>query len=242
MKLMGAASAFALSAGLIVSGSLAVQVAATSVAQAAVVSSISVQGNQRVDDETIRNNLTIRPGRSFSGADIDESLKQLFATGLFSDVRINQSGSTLIVEVSEYAVVNQVLFQGNRKIKDADLARAVQLKPRGGFSQAQLDADAEAIKASYSRIGRDDATVTARTMDLGENRVNVVFEINEGGRTKINAINFVGNNAFGDRRLSDVITTKRSSVLSFLFRDDVYDEDRLRADEETLRRFYYNRG
>ena len=242
MKLMGAASAFALSAGLTVSGSLAVQVAATSVAQAAVVSSISVQGNQRVDDETIRNNLTIRPGRSFSGADIDESLKQLFATGLFSDVRINQSGSTLIVEVSEYAVVNQVLFQGNRKIKDADLARAVQLKPRGGFSQAQLDADAEAIKASYSRIGRDDATVTARTMDLGENRVNVVFEINEGGRTKINAINFVGNNAFGDRRLSDVITTKRSSVLSFLFRDDVYDEDRLRADEETLRRFYYNRG
>lgn len=211
-------------------------------AEAAVVSSIDVRGNQRVDAETIRNYLSISPGRSFSNADIDEAVKRLFGTGLFSDVRINQVGSTLVVQVSEYQVVNQVLFQGNKKIKDAQLAGTVQLKPRGTFSPAALDTDAEAIRAAYQRIGRNDATVTPKTIDLGDNRVNVVFEINEGDRTKIASINFTGNNAFSDRRLSDVIATKRSTILSFLLRDDIYDEERLRADEEALRRFYYNRG
>ena len=147
-----------------------------------------------------------------------------------------------MVQVSEYQVVNQVLFQGNKKLKDAQLAGAVQLKPRGAFSQATLEADAEAIKEAYKRVGRDDVTVGTKIMDLGENRVNVVFEINEGGRTKIAAINFVGNNAYGDRRLADLISTKRSSILSFMLRDDIYDEDRLRADEEALRRFYFNHG
>nr|WP_295468581.1 outer membrane protein assembly factor BamA [Mesorhizobium sp.] len=241
-RLMGAASAVALTAGMVFSASLFVQVAAVSAAHAAVVSSISVQGNQRVDAETIRGNIGIQPGRSFSAADIDEAVKRLFATGLFSDVRVTQSGGTLVVQVEEYPVVNQVLFQGNKKRKDADLARAVQLKPRGPFSQAQMEADVEAIKAAYSAIGRDDAEVQTQVIDLGENRVNVVFTVNEGGRTKIRAVNFVGNNAFGDRRLADVISTKRSNILSFVFRDDIYDENRLRADEETLRRFYYDRG
>jgi len=238
---MGAASAAALAAGMMVPATL-VQFASVSAAYAATVSSISVRGNQRVDADTIRGNLSIQPGRSFSAGDIDESVKRLFATGLFSDVRITQSGGTLVVQVAEYPVVNQVLFQGNKKRKDADLARVVQLKPRGPFSQSQVEADVEAIKAAYASIGRDDADVTTQVVDLGENRVNVVFVVNEGGRTKIKAVNFVGNNAFGDRRLSDVISTRRSSLLSFLLRDDIYDENRLRADEEVLRRFYYDRG
>jgi outer membrane protein insertion porin family len=241
-KFLSAASAVAVSAALAVPGAAVLQFASVSMAEAAVVSSIDVRGNQRVDAETIRNYLSISPGRSFSNADIDEAVKRLFGTGLFSDVRINQVGSTLVVQVSEYQVVNQVLFQGNKKIKDAQLAGTVQLKPRGTFSPASLDTDAEAIRAAYQRIGRNDATVTPKTIDLGDNRVNVVFEINEGDRTKIASINFTGNNAFSDRRLSDVIATKRSTILSFLLRDDIYDEERLRADEEALRRFYYNRG
>ena len=241
-RLMGAASAVALSTGLVLSGSFAVQMASIVAAQAATISSISVQGNQRVDVETIRSYVGIQPGKAFSAGDIDEAVKRLFATGLFSDVRVTQQGGTLVVVVEEYPVINQVLFQGNKKQKDADLARVVQLKPRGTFTQAQLEADAEAIRTAYSRVGRDDATVETQVMDLGESRVNVVFNITEGGRTKINAVNFVGNNAFGDRRLSDVISTKRSNMLSFLFRNDIYDENRLRADEETLRRFYYDRG
>ncbi|RUW29257.1 outer membrane protein assembly factor BamA, partial [Mesorhizobium sp. M1A.F.Ca.IN.020.06.1.1] len=192
--------------------------------------------------ETIRNYIAIKPGKAFSSADIDSAVKALFGTGLFSDVQINQVGSTLVVKVSEYKVVNQVLFQGNKKLKDNALQAAVQLKPRATFSQQALDADVEAVKAAYRRIGRDDAAVTTQIMDLGDNRVNVVFNINEGARTQIAAINFVGNSAFSSRRLSDVINTKRSSWLSFVLRDDVYDEDKLRADQELLRRFYYNHG
>ena len=241
-KFLSAASAVALSAGLVMPAAVALQFAFVSFAQAAVVSRIEVQGNQRVDAETIRGYLDITPGKSFSNADIDEAVKRLFATGLFSDVRINQSGSTLVVQVDEYSVVNQVLFQGNKKLKDAELAAAVQLKPRGSFSQDMLNSDVEAIKAAYSKIGRDDTGVTTQIMDLGENRVNVVFEINEGGRTKISAVNFNGNNAYSDRRLGDIISTKRSSIMSYFLRNDIYAEDRLRADEEALRRFYYNHG
>ena len=148
-KFLSAASAVALSAALVVPVALAVQFVATSAAEAAVVSRVEVRGNQRVDAETIRNYITIKPGKSFSSADIDEAVKALFGTGLFSDVQINQVGSTLVVKVSEYQVVNQVLFQGNKKLKDARLQTAVQLKPRGTFSQAPLDADVEAVKAAY---------------------------------------------------------------------------------------------
>jgi outer membrane protein insertion porin family len=242
LKLLSAASAVALSAGMVVTGASVAQLLAVTAAQAAVVSEVVVRGNQRVDATTIREYVGIEPGEQFTNADIDEGVKRAFATGLFSDVRVNQSGSALVIEVDEYAIVNQVLFQGNQKIKDAQLAAAVQLQPRGTFSNALLESDAEAIRRAYSLVGRDDATVSGQVIDLGDNRVNVVFNIAEGGRTRIATINFVGNNAFGDGRLREVISTKRSNILSFLFRDDVYDEQRLRADEEALRRFYYNRG
>jgi outer membrane protein insertion porin family len=241
-KFLSAASAVTLSAAMVVPGALAVQFVATSAAEAAVVSRVEVSGNQRIDAETIRNYITIKPGKAFSSSDIDGAVKALFGTGLFSDVQINQVGSTLVVKVAEYQVVNQVLFQNNKKLKDNALAAAVQLKPRGTFSQATLDADVESVKAAYKRIGRDDVTVTTQVMELGDNRVNVVFNIAEGDRTQIAAINFVGNSAYSSRRLSDIINTKRSSWLSFVLRDDVYDDDKLRADQELLRRFYYNHG
>jgi outer membrane protein insertion porin family len=241
-SLLNAASAAALSVCIAVSGGVAVQLAAVTVAQAAVVNRIDVRGNQRVDAETIRNYVGIRPGVSFGAGDIDEAVKRLFETGLFADVRISQAGGALLVQVDEYAIVNQVIFQGNKKIKDDQLRTTVQVKARGSYAPNAIEADVEAIKAAYARIGRDDAVVTASTQQLDGNRVNVVFQINEGGRTKIKSVNFVGNNAFGDGRLSDVISTKKSNFLSFLSRNDIYDEARLRADEEALRRFYYDRG
>jgi outer membrane protein insertion porin family len=241
-SLLSAAAAVAFSLCLAVSGSVALQLASVSAAHAAVVSRIEVRGNQRVDAETIRNYVGIRPGVNFSNSEIDEAVKRLFATGLFSDVRINQVGGSLVVVVDEHAIINQVLFQGNKKIKDAQLRNTVQLQPRGSYSASAAEADVQAIRAAYSRIGRDDANVSVATQQLDGSRVNVVFQINEGGRTKIRSINFVGNSAFGDGRLADVISTKRSSFLSFLTRNDIYDDARLRADEEALRRFYYNRG
>src|SRR5690606_337912 len=169
-------------------------------------------------------------------------VKRLFSTGLFSDVRINVASRSLIIVVEEYALINEVIFQVNRKMKDDALTNVVQLKPGGTFSQSGLELDEQAVADAYQRIGRSDATVSSQVIELGQNRVNVVFQINEGGRTKISQLNFVGNNAFSDRRLGSVISTKKSNLLSFLGRSDVYDEERLRADEEALRRFYYNRG
>ena len=239
---LSAVSAVALSAGFVFSGATALQLASVTMAEAAVVNRVEVRGNQRVDAETIRGGVNVRPGQNFSAGDIDEAVKRLFSTGLFSDVRITQSGSTLIVSVDEHAIVNQVLFQGNKKIKDVDLTRQVQLQPRGSYSQAMMDADAETIRQAYARIGRDDAVVTTQVVELGDGRVNVVFNVQEGGRTKIASIQFEGNDAYSDGRLRDVISTKRSGLLSFMSRNDIYDEDRLRADEEMLRRFYYNHG
>ncbi|MEQ8481352.1 MAG: outer membrane protein assembly factor BamA [Hoeflea sp.] len=241
-NLLNAVSAIALSAGIVMTGAGVATLGSVSVAEAAVVSRIDVRGNSRVDASTVRGNLTITPGTNFNNNDIDDSVKRLFSTGLFSDVRISVSGSTLIVEVDENQIVNQVVFNGNKKLKDADLKRVVQSRQLGAFNDMVLQADVQAIRDAYSAIGRSDATVNTRLVPIDGGRVNIAFEINEGDRTKIAAINFVGNQAFGDGRLADVITTKRSGILSFLTRKDVYDEDKLRADEELLRRFYYNRG
>ncbi|WP_394689665.1 outer membrane protein assembly factor BamA [Hoeflea sp.] len=241
-NLLNAVSAIALSAGIVVAGAGVVSLAAVTVAEAAVVNRIDVRGNSRVDASTVRGNLTITPGAQFNNNDVDDSVKRLFSTGLFADVRISVSGSTLIVEVEENQIINQVVFNGNKKLKDADLKRVVQSRQLGSYNDLSLQADVQAIRDAYSAIGRSDATVTTRLVPVAGGRVNLAFEINEGDRTKIAGINFVGNQAFGDGRLADVITTKRSGMLSFLTRKDVYDEDKLRADEELLRRFYYNRG
>ncbi|WOC14813.1 outer membrane protein assembly factor BamA [Pseudochrobactrum sp. MP213Fo] len=241
-KFFGAASAVAMSVAMIASGTTAISFATVSVAQAAVVSRIDVRGNKRVDATTIRDAIGIKPGKAFTNADVDGAVKSLFNMGLFSDVRISQAGGALVVSVSEFSVVNNVLFQGNKKVKDADLARAVELKARSPFDPAQMETDRQAVVEAYRHVGRSDAVVTARTMDLGQGRVNVIYEITEGGRTKIANIDFVGNEAFSGRRLRDIISTKRTNPLSWLTRGDIYSEDRLQADEEALRRFYYNRG
>lgn len=211
-------------------------------AQAASFRTIDVRGNQRVEASTIRDYIGIKAGQPYSANDLDEAVKRLYSTGLFSDVSITQSGGTLIITVSENQVINQVLFAGNKKIKDAALGAKVQLRSGNALDSNQLEQDAETIREAYRRIGRADVVVNPTTVDLGEGRVNVVFEIQEGDRTKIATINFVGNNTFSDRRLAEVISTKKSNLLSFISRNDVYDEDRIKADEEALRRFYFNKG
>jgi len=241
-KLLSAVSAVALALTPAVGGGVALNLMTANAAQAAVVSSISVRGNKRVSTSTVADFVGFKAGKNYSAADVDDAVKRLFATGLFSDVNVSVSGSTLVVSVSELSIVNQVIFRGNRKQKDANLRSVVRLQPRGAFDQATMDDDVQAITDSYSRIGRNDVTVNAEVVDLGENRVNVVFNIQEGDRTKITQINFVGNNAFSDRRLQSVISTKKSNPLSWLTRNDIYDDQRLAADEEQLRRFYFNHG
>ena len=241
-KFLNAVSAFALSAGVIASGAGVLVLASAPSAEAAVIRSVQVRGAQRSGEEAVRSNLTIQPGVSFSDADIDESVKRLYATGYFSDVRISVSGSALVVTVSENQLVNQVVFNGNRKIKDDKLQAVVQTQALGPYSEALVNADIERLREAYSATGRSDVEITTQVVPVGEGRVNIAFVINEGERTKISTINFVGNQAYGDGRLQSVITTKESGPLSFLTRKDVYNEDKLRADEEALRQFYYNHG
>jgi outer membrane protein insertion porin family len=240
-RFLNAVSAVALSAGVASVASVGV-LASVSVAQAAVINKIDVRGAQRSGADAVRSNITIRPGQNFSNADIDESVKRLYATGYFSGVSMSVSGSTLVVTVSENQLVNQVVFNGNRKIKDDKLAGVAQTQPLGPYDQKIVDADIERIKQAYGAIGRGDVEVTTQVVPVGEGRVNLAFVINEGDRTKIGRIDFVGNTAYSDGRLAAVITTKKSNMLSFLTRKDVYNEDKLHADEESLRQFYYNHG
>ncbi|TCV63594.1 Beta-barrel assembly machine subunit BamA [Neorhizobium sp. R1-B] len=241
-RFLNAVSAFALSASVVASGAGVLVLASAPSAEAAVIRSVQVRGAQRTGEEAVRSNLTIRPGVSFSNNDIDESVRKLYATGYFSDVRISVSGSTLVVTVNENQLVNQVVFNGNRKITDEKLQAVVQTQPLGPYSETMINADIERLREAYRAIGRSDVEITTQTAPVGQGRVNLAFVVNEGDRTKIADINFVGNQAYGDGRLKSVIITKESSPLSFLTRKDVYSEDKLRADEETLRQFYYNHG
>lgn len=223
-------------------GGVATVVLGASEAQAAVVSRIEVRGTSRMDGETVKTYLTISPGRQFNNQDIDDSVKALYATGLFTDVSIYQSGSTLVVEVDESGIVNSVFFEGNKRLKDDALKSIVQTTARSTYSEAKVRSDVERINEAYSRVGREDATVTYEIVPLQNKRVNVVFRVNEGEKTKISSIVFVGNAAYGERRLRDVMETKQSHLFSWLRNDDIYDPDKLRADEEKLRRFYYDHG
>ncbi len=211
-------------------------------AAAATVSRITVDGNQRVDDETVRAYLSIRPGRSYSPQDVDQSLKALFETGLFSDVSIAQRGGTLVVTVVENPVINKIAFEGNKKFKDDQLKGVVQSRERGVFTRARIQSDVQRILELYRRSGRFRASVEPKVIDLERNRVDVVFEVTEGPKTGVARISFIGNKAFSDAKLRDVVDTQQSGLLSFLRSGDNYDPDRLAADEQKLRRFYLERG
>ena len=211
-------------------------------AEAAVARTIEVRGNTRVESETVIGYMTIVRGRSYSAADIDESLKALFATGLFANVDITPRGSLVIVTVSENPIINRVSFEGNRKVKDRALETAVRSQPRTTLTRARVETDVQNILEAYRRSGRFGASVEPKIIERGQNRVDLVFEINEGDKTGVERISFIGNNAFGDRRLRNVIRTRESGFLSFLRSTDTYDPDRLASDQELLRQYYNHRG
>jgi outer membrane protein insertion porin family len=206
------------------------------------VSSIVVEGNRRVEADTIRSYFRAGAGERLDAAKIDAGLKALYATGLFQDVRISQPGGRLVVTVVENPVLNRVAFEGNKKLKDEQLTLEVQSKPRGTFSRPMIQADTQRIIEVYRRAGRYDVRVVPKVIELPNNRVDLVYEITEGQKTGVKRIDFVGNRAYSSFRLKDVIKTSQSNWLSFLQTSDVYDPDRLEADRDLLRRFYLNRG
>ena len=211
-------------------------------AQGAVIRSIVVVGNRRVEPETVRSYLTFSTGDTYNPAEVDQSLKTLFATGLFQDVRIRRQGGTIIVIVVENPIVNRVAFEGNEEIEDSTLASEVQLKPRSVYTRARVQADVQRILHLHRRQGFYAAQVEPKIIRLDANRVDVVFEITDGQSTKVRAINFIGNRAFSDSQLRYVITTTRTNLLSFLKNTNIYDPDRLNLDRELLRQFYLKNG
>ena len=207
-----------------------------------VIQNIRVEGNKRVEPETVRSYLTFTVGDAYDPAQVDESLKALFATGLFQDVRIRREGSTVVIVVQENPIVARVAFEGNREVEDDTLASEVQLKARAVYTRARVQADVQRILDVYRRQGYYAAAVNPKIINLDSNRIDVVFEINEGPTTKIRAINFIGNEAFSDSQLRFVISTTQTNLLSFLKGTNIYDPDRLSLDRELLRQFYLKNG
>jgi outer membrane protein insertion porin family len=214
----------------------------SSPAAAQTVNSIEVVGNRRVELETIRSYFKPGPGGTLDAGRVDDGLKALIETGLFSDVRINRQGGRLVVTVVENPVIGRVAFEGNKKVKDEQLSSEVQSKPRGTLSRPMVQADAQRISEIYRHSGRYDVRVTPEIIEQANNRVDLVFTIDEGGKTGVKSVDFVGNTAFSSYRLRDVIKTHEANLLSFLGGGDIYDPDRVEADRDLLRRFYLKNG
>ena len=230
-----ALGAWAASAGIFTLSAIAQQGGAT-------INEIRVVGTKRIDPSTVNSYVQIQPGDTYDSARIDASLKALFNTGLFADVTLRREGDALIIQVVENPIINRIAFEGNRRLADEILDAEVTLRPRVVYTRTKVQNDVKRLLDIYRRSGRFGATVEPKVIQLPENRVDLVFEVDEGPSTGIRAINFIGNRQFSDGSLRDVIQTDESAFWRFLTSNDTYDPDRLSFDRELLRRFYLSEG
>ncbi len=207
-----------------------------------VIAAIAVRGNARIETSTILSYLLVQQGDAFNQDDLDRSLKTLYATGLFHDVSLTRSGSTLIVKVTENPIVNRIAFEGNHAAKDDDIKKVLTLRPRAVYTPELAARDRQKILDLYAGKGRYAVTVTPQIIRLSHNRVDVVFQISEGQLTLIQKISFVGNKAFSEARLSQVVTSKETAWYRFFSSSDEYNPERIQYDRELLRRFYLRNG
>ncbi len=207
-----------------------------------VISNIRVVGNQRIEAGTIQSYMLIQPGDQYDADRVDRSLKTLYATGLFKDVTLVRQGSTLVVTVVENPVINRIAFEGNHKIVDDTLRPLLEERPRAVYTAEAAQADRQKILDAYAKRGRFGATVEPKIIRLDHNRVDVVFEINDGTATLISRIAFVGNKAYSENRLRDIINSREEAIYRFLSNADTYDPERVNFDKELLRRFYLKNG
>jgi outer membrane protein insertion porin family len=212
--------------------------------QQRVIQSIAVRGNQRLEAETIRAYANLVPGQSYTAETLDQALKDLYATQLFADVTIT-GGETgnIVINVRENPVINRVILEGNKRLKDDKITPEIKLAPRQIFTRSAVRADVDRILQLYRTQGRFAARVEPKIVQLDQNRVDVVFEIHEGDLAKVRAINILGNKSFSDERLrKEMYTRQAGGVLGFLKSNDTYDPDRLAADQQKLRAFYLTEG
>jgi outer membrane protein insertion porin family len=231
---------------LAMGGILAATVAMMSIAMGAESSAsretIVVEGNRRVEADTIRSYFHAAPGGRYDEAARDAALKSLVATGLFDNVTIDRAGEKLVVRVTEAPVLGRVAFEGNKKVKDADLSAAIESKPRGPLQRATVQSDANRIVEVYRHAGRDEIIVKPEIIDRGNGSADLIYTITEGTKTPVRKIEFTGNRAFGHRQLNAVIKTSAHTMLSFITGGDTYDPDRIAQDRELLRTYYRSKG
>ncbi len=206
------------------------------------IAAINVSGNRRIQTDTITSYMVVQPGSTFDPQRINESLKTLYATGLFKTVSITRAGNNLDVAVVENPTVDQVLFSGNKALADKDAKAIVSLKSRSVFTIGSVEADRQALLEAYAKKGYYNATVTPKYIRLPDNRVNVVFQCNDGVQTKISRIAFIGDEHFSQAKLREVISTRQSAWFRFLSSSDQYNQDRIEYDEYLLRKFYLHKG
>ena len=206
------------------------------------VRSVVIQGTQRIEAETVKSYMAIAEGDLYDPDRVNRSLKALFNTGLFADVTIRREGDQVIVRVVENPIINRIAFEGSKRIKDEQLQSEAQLKPRTVYTRTKVQADVKRILELYRRNGRFAATVEPKIIQLEQNRVDLVYEIDEGQPTFVRRISFVGNHRYDEDRLREVLQTKEERWYRFLTSDDTYDPDRVTYDRELLRRYYLKRG
>jgi outer membrane protein insertion porin family len=209
---------------------------------AAVFSRIDVAGNQRIEADTIRVFAGVEPGQPVSPEELNLAVRRLFETGLFEDVTVMPEAGRLVITVVENPSINQIAFEGNRSLDDEALGAVIELRSRRAFSVAAAEADAQRIIDAYRAAGRFGAEVTPVIIRLPENRVDLVFQVVEGRPTRVQRVNFIGNEVFSDGRLRRAIETSQANILSSVFGTGSYDQDRLELDRELLRQFYLERG
>ena len=211
---------------------------------AGVIRSLAVRGNQRLEPETIRAYANLAPGQGYTAETLDTALKELYATELFSDVVITGAETgNVVITVQENPVINRIILEGNKRIKDDKILPEIKLKPREIFTRSKVRADVERIIELYKRQGRFAAQVEPKVVNLEQNRVDLVFEVYEGDKSKVRSINIIGNEAFGDERLrKEMFTRQAGGILGFMKSNDSYDPDRLAADQQKLRAYYLTQG
>ena len=210
---------------------------------APIIQSIAVRGNQRIEPETVGSYLPLQAGMPADQELLDLSLKTLFNTGLFADVSLEmQPNGALVIDVQENPIVNQVIIEGNKRIKDDKISEEIQLAPRSVYTRAKAQSDVQRLIELYRAKGRFAATVTPKVKPLEQNRIDVIYEVDEGPRTGVAKVNFVGNSVFTDNELRGVVLTKESRWWRFFTSNDNYDPDRLEFERELLRQHYGRNG
>ena len=210
--------------------------------QGDVIRTIAVAGAQRLEPETILSYIQLRPGQVYTAARADQALVDLAATELFADFSIANNAGNVVITVQENPIINRILLEGNRRLDDDKIMEEVNLAPRQIFTRSRVRADVARIIELYKRQGRYAAVVEPQMVMLDQNRVDVIFEISEGPKSKVRQINIIGNEAFSDGELKSEMVTREATLTRIFSSSTSYDPDRLQYDQQKLRQFYLTQG